>query len=106
MRKGIFVFLLLFVAGLSSCGKQTKTEDAYSSFINSITEAKSYVLKAQMEVQRDEGSNIFDVEVSYKSPNYYRVNYQNQSSNSRQILLKNNEGVYVLRDGNMCSMVH
>ena len=96
MRKGIFVFLLLFVAGLSSCGKQTKTEDAYSSFINSITEAKSYVLKAQMEVQRDEGSNIFDVEVSYKSPNYYRVNYQNQSSNSRQILLKNNEGVYVL----------
>ncbi len=96
MRKGILVFLLLFVAGLSSCGKQTKTEDAYSSFINSITEAKSYVLKAQMEVQRDEGSNIFDVEVSYKSPNYYRVNYQNQSSNSRQILLKNNEGVYVL----------
>lgn len=96
MRKGILFLFLFFVAGLTSCNKQSKTEDAYSDFVNSITEAQSYVLEAQMEVKKDEGSNLFDVEVSYKSPSYYRVNYQNQSSNSRQILLKNSEGVYVL----------
>lgn len=96
MRKNVLLFLLFFVASLASCNKQTKTEDAYSDFVNSITEAKSYVLEAEMEVKKDEGSNLFNVEVTYKSPSYYRVNYQNQSSNSRQILLKNNEGVYVL----------
>ena len=96
MRKNVLLFLLFFVASLASCNKQTKTEDAYSDFVNSVTEAKSYVLEAEMEVKKDEGSNLFNVEVTYKSPSYYRVNYQNQSSNSRQILLKNNEGVYVL----------
>ena len=39
MRKGILFLFLFFVAGLTSCNKQSKTEDSYSDFVNSITEA-------------------------------------------------------------------
>lgn len=94
MRK-LFLIVLLVVSLLVSCKNESETE-VYSDFIESITSCDSYILTGQMEVFKDEGSDSFNMEILYKSSGLYKVSYQNRESNSRQVLLKNNDGVYVL----------
>ena len=49
-----------------------------------------------MEIYNNEDIYTYDVTVSYKNDNFYRVSLKNTSNNHEQIILKNNDGVYVL----------
>lgn len=93
--KKVFLIVLSFICLLVSCSKDSIT-DVYNEFISNVNDCDSYVLKGNMEVYKDEGSDIFDMEVIYKKDSLYKVTYQNSESNSRQVLLKNSDGVYVL----------
>lgn len=93
--KKLILLVLSFMCLLVSCSKDFLT-DVYNEFISSVNDCDSYVLKGNMEVYKDEGSDIFDMEILYKKDSLYKVTYQNRESNSRQVLLKNSDGVYVL----------
>lgn len=93
--KKIYLLVVGFLLILSSC-KGDSAQSVYDNFVSKVENCSSYKLEGQMEITQSDGSDIFDVEVLYKTPNYYRVTYQNTSSNARQVLLKNGDGVYVL----------
>lgn len=89
---GIFIILLLFVTG---CGKKGSKEiiNEFSKKINSLD---SYYLEGKMEIINNEDIYKYDINVSFKEKDLYRVSLKNESNNHEQIILKNKDGVYVL----------
>lgn len=90
-----FIFTIIFVISLSGCGKDDKKTvlDKLSKKVNNVN---GYKLEATMELINNEDSYKYDVTVSYKKDNNYRVSLRNKSNNHEQIILKNKDGVYVL----------
>lgn len=89
-----FIFTIIFVISLSGCGKDDKKTvlDKLSKKVNNVN---GYKLEATMELINNEDSYKYDVTVSYKKDNNYRVSLRNKSNNHEQIILKNKDGVYV-----------
>ena len=93
MKKILICVLFLFC--LTSCDKEDKT-DYKKELIEHSSNLTKYSLEAQMQVVKQEGNIVFDVKVDYLQPNYYKVRLQNKANNNVQVILKNNDGVFVI----------
>ncbi len=95
--KKILCSLLVFlsVICLTGCGKDNE-KTILNKLSNKIDKTNGYKLEAQMELINNEDSYKYDVSVSYKKKDYYRVSLRNKTNNHEQIILKNTDGVYVL----------
>lgn len=95
--KKIFGVLLVFVLAicLTGCGKEDK-KTILSKLDRKVNNVNGYKLDAEMELINNEDSYKYDVTVSYKKKDNYRVSLRNKTNNHEQIILKNEEGVYVL----------
>ncbi len=92
MKKIIFVILCLLVVG---CGKSSE-KDAYQDLADRIGGLTSYEAKGELLIYRGEDSYSYDVEVAYQKEDNYRVSLTNKINNHEQIILRNQEGIYVL----------
>ena len=88
----IFIILLLFVTG---CGKKNG-KDVLKEFNKKINSLDSYYLEGKMEIINNEDIYKYDVAVSFKDKDLYKVSLKNESNEHEQIILKNTDGVYVL----------
>lgn len=88
----VVLFLSVF---LSACGAKTP-EDVIDDLRNQPDKMKSYISHGKLTIQSNKKPQVIDVEVWYKRPNMYRVQLKNETNNITQILLKNDQGVYVL----------
>ena len=95
--KKILSFILLFVFAilLSGCTKTDK-KTVLNKLSKKVNNTKGYQLDASMELINNEDSYKYDVIVSYKKKDNYRVSLRNKTNNHEQIILKNKDGVYVL----------
>ena len=93
MKKILICVLFLFC--LTSCDKEDKT-DYKKELIERSSNITKYSLEAQMQVVKEEGNIVFDVKVDFLQPNYYKVRLQNKANNNVQVILKNNDGVFVI----------
>lgn len=91
--------ILLLVVGLlaTGCGKTDKTS-VINDFKSKVNKAKSYELTGTMEIINDEDVFKYTLETKYLNDDqdYYKVTLVNQTNNHEQIILKNEEGVYVV----------
>ena len=91
----ILIICVMLLFSLVAC--DTKDASDYKEkLISFSSELKEYNLKAEMMVVKEEGNVSFDIVVDYLEPNYYKVRIQNKSNNNVQVIVKNNDGVYVL----------
>ncbi len=87
--------VLCFTLLLSACG----TKDAESvvkdldKFVNKM---ESYQGSGTMTLHTGDQPLKYQVEVSYQKPTYYRIKLTNQEKDITQIVLRNDEGVFVL----------
>ena len=96
MKKFFGILLaVFFVICLSGCGKEDK-KTILNKLDRSINNVNGYKLDAKMELINNEDVYKYDVSVSYKKKDNYRVSLRNQTNNHEQIILKNTDGVYVL----------
>lgn len=96
MKKILLSLLALFcVICLSGCGKETE-KTVLDKLSKKIDKTSGYKMEAEMELINNEDSYKYDVTVSYEEKDNYRVSLRNKTSNHEQIILKNEEGVYVL----------
>lgn len=96
MKKIIsIIFIMCFALCTTGCGKEDK-KTILDKVYKKVTDAKGYKLDAQMELINNEDTYKYDVSVSYKKTDNYRVSLRNKTNNHEQIILKNEEGVYVL----------
>lgn len=92
--KKIFLCLIALSFFLTGCGKYGE-KDVVNDLDKKISKSKGYFLEGVLEIVNDENIYTYNVEVSYKKDDQYKVSLVNTSNNHEQIILKNNEGVFV-----------
>ena len=88
----LFFFSIFLLAG---CGKYGE-EDVIKDFKKKVEDAKAYYVEGNLELVNNDDVYHYDVEVAYKEDNYYRVSLTNTSNDHTQVILKNDDGVYVV----------
>ena len=92
--KKIIVLIVLVCIFFTGCGKYDQN-DIINTLDKNISE-KSYDLEGDLEIVNNDEVYNYDIKVSYKKPDSYKVNLLNKSNNHEQIILKNNEGIFVV----------
>lgn len=97
MRKSWLVLLagLLMVLVLSACGQKTK-EDVVKDLDGKLGKLAAYKADAEMTLQMGTEPQTYEVEIWHKDPSFYRVNLKNAKKDQSQMILRNDEGVFVL----------
>ncbi|WDF04590.1 LolA family protein [Shouchella hunanensis] len=97
MRKKMWLSLVaaFMVVILVGCGEKSQ-EDVLNDVDKALEETTSYTSKATMQLATGQEPQTYDVEVMQKDQSYYKVDLKNKTNDQSQIILKNDEGVFVL----------
>lgn len=90
MKKILIVICSVFLVACS------KYSNALKEITKNINNSNSYYLEGTLEVMNGDDSSFYNVKVSYKKDNLFKVSLTNQINNHEQIILRNTDGVYVL----------
>ena len=94
MKKKILLLLLVMSFLLTGCfGKDSK--DIVKELEKKYSDLKSYKLTGDLEIINNDDVYNYNVEVVYQKKDKFNVNLKNKANNHEQIILKNEEGVYV-----------
>lgn len=87
--------ILLSCVLLVGCGTYS-TKDVQKDLEKKINNLKGYKLTGLLEITNNDDVYKYDVNVSYQKTDKFRVSLKNKTNNHEQIILKNEDGVYVL----------
>ncbi len=94
--KKIFLSTLLIVSIiLTGCGKYDE-KDVAKDLNKKINKLSSYRLEGDLEIVNNDDVYNYKVDSAFKKDDYYKVSLTNTSNNYEQVILKNEDGVYVL----------
>lgn len=88
------VVLLLSLLAVGCAPKSSV--DVAGDLAKKVEKMSGYKSKASLVVQSGKTPQEYEVEVWYKKPNFYRIALTSKQRNITQIILRNNEGVFVL----------
>ena len=88
----IIIFMFLFLCG---CGK-TSNEDIVKKFQEKIEKNNSYTINGTMSIVSNEDTFTYNVVASKSKEDYYKVSLINKTNDHEQVILKNDDGVYVV----------
>ena len=94
MKKYLKICCILIVLFLFGCGVYSQ-DDVIKDLSKKIKDAKSYYIEGTLEIINNEDSYNYNVLVSYKNGDYYKVDLTNTNNNHEQVILRNDDGVYV-----------
>ncbi len=92
MKKIIFLSSALLL--LFGCASKNEL-NVLNDFDNKISKLKSYELEGELSIYDNEENFKYDVSVNYLN-NYYLVKMTNKDNNHEQIILKGDDGLYVI----------
>ncbi|CQR48270.1 Sporulation protein YdcC [Paraliobacillus sp. PM-2] len=97
MKKYFTVVLVIFALFiLGACGEKSK-EDVITKLEETLEEMSGYQTQATMQLKTGEKEQSYDMDIAHKKKAYYRVLLKNeQDEEGSQIILKNDDGVFVL----------
>ncbi|MFJ7748192.1 outer membrane lipoprotein carrier protein LolA [Peribacillus sp. NPDC097295] len=96
MKKMVMLFAgIMLLLALSACGQKSQG-DVVSDLNEKLGEMKGYKANAKMTLKMGTEPQVYTVEIWHKNPSFYRVNLKNDEKDQSQMILKNNDGVYVL----------
>jgi outer membrane lipoprotein-sorting protein len=94
-KKWSFVWILVLTVALIGCGMKDAKE-VVNDLSKRSEEMNSYISHGKLMIQTGNEPQEIDVEVWYKKPHFYRVALKNLKKDITHILLRNDEGVYVI----------
>ena len=92
--KRIFLVICICLL-LSGCIKNSES-DVLNKWSKKVLDKDGYKLSGELEVSNNDEVFNYDIDVSFKKDDYYKVVLTNKSNDHTQIILKNMDGVYVL----------
>lgn len=93
MKKKFLVFIVICLIFLSGCSKK---DNVFKNIKDKYNNLKSYVLTGDLEITNNDDTYKYDVKVIFQKKDKYYVSLKNRDNNHEQIILKNEDGVYVL----------
>lgn len=87
---GLMVFFVL-----AACGTKTQ-EDVVRDLNGKLAKLSSYKANAKMTLQMGTEPQTYEVQIWHKDPSFYRVNLKNAKKDQSQMILRNDQGVFVL----------
>ncbi len=94
MKKILSLFLIIGIFMLTGCGEKNASS-ILKEMEDNLNNAKSYYLEGTMKIINNEDTYTYDVKVSYQKEDYYKIELTNQLNNHEQVILRNDDGVYV-----------
>lgn len=88
----VMLFGLIVLTGCSKYNQKGIVKD----FTKKINNINGYKLSGDLSIKNNDDVYNYDIEVCYKKDDNYKVTLTNKANMHTQIILKNNEGVYVL----------
>lgn len=98
MRRRLWGFALIvmsLVLVLAGCGKRDAGA-VVKDLDKQVDKLESYTTTGTMTLNTGTEPQEYQVEVSYQKPSYYRISLSNEKKDISQIVLKNDDGVFVL----------
>ena len=100
MKEGVYMkkrFLIVFLVTLLfiGCSKNNK-DNIIDKLSDNINDLSKYELKGVLSISNNEDTYNYDVKVTFKEKDNYRVSIINKSNAHEQIILKSNDEVYVI----------
>ncbi|WP_339229855.1 outer membrane lipoprotein carrier protein LolA [Oceanobacillus sp. FSL K6-2867] len=93
-RMALVLALLIIV--LAACGEKSQ-EDVVGQLQKNVEDMSGYKAVAEMSMNTGQEEQKFNIDVWHKKDDYYRVALENNGErNESQIILKNDDGVFVL----------
>ena len=92
--KKIFLILLGSLLVLTGCTK-VNDQTVKNNFLKNIKNLKNYYMEGEMVLTNNDDTYQYDVKVGYKDKDYYKVELENKANNYKQIILRNDEGIFV-----------
>lgn len=93
MKKYFLLFICILL--LTGCGKVDK-EDLINDFKNNVESSKAYEIDSKMEIYNAEDTFTYNIKVYYMDDDYFKVTMVNELNNHEQVILRNNDEVYVV----------
>ena len=94
MKKLFFIGVILSLLFLTGCGAYNE-KSIVKDINKKLNKINSYHIEGNMEIYNGDDVYKYDVKSSYEKDKY-RVSLTNKSNNHEQIILRNDDGVYVL----------
>lgn len=95
MKKLCLMFAVILTVLLTACGEMSQ-QDVVDKLKSNLKDNKSYYATGIMEIDNHGYLYQYSVEVIYQKDNKYKVTLKNVTTNNEQIILKNDEGVFIL----------
>ena len=96
MKKRIaFLILICGCFLLSGCGKES-AKSVVNDLEKRLEKMDAYQVTGDLSIYSNEDQYAYDVTVSYQKDNQFRVLLKNKTNNHEQIILRNDDGIYVL----------
>jgi outer membrane lipoprotein-sorting protein len=97
MRKKLWLLIsgLMVIFLLAACGSKSQ-DDVVKELNGKLKDLTGYKVNAKMTLKMGTDSQVYNVEIWHKDPTYYRVNLKNTQKDQSQMILRNDEGVFVL----------
>ena len=93
MKKKILLFLVILSFFITGCNNK---KDVLKDINKKYNNLKSYTLTGDLEIINNDDTYNYDVKVIYQKKDKFYVSLKNRNNNHEQIILKNDEGVYVI----------
>ena len=95
MKKRIaFLILICGCFLLSGCGKES-AKSVVNDLEKRLEKMDAYQVTGDLSIYSNEDQYAYDVTVSYQKDNQFRVLLKNKTNNHEQIILRNDDGIYV-----------
>jgi len=85
---------IIFLFALTGCGSKSQ-EEVLQALNEKLDDMTGYQAKAKMTFRTGAKPQVYHVEVWHKQPSYYRVSLKNADKGQSQMILRNDEGVFV-----------
>jgi outer membrane lipoprotein-sorting protein len=97
MKRRLFAVLcgLFTIFALTGCMQKSK-EDVIQDLNEKVKKMTGYQAEAKLSIKTGADLQEYDVDIWHSKPTYYRVNLKNGKKDQSQIILRNDEGVFVL----------
>lgn len=93
--KKIIIVLIAIIFIVTGCGKKN-IRNVRDEVKNKLEDSSGYSLNGELEITNNDDVYNYDVNVLFKKDNYFKVTLENKANEFKQIILKNNDGVFLL----------